>query len=431
LKISLPDFSYALSDDSTQCDASTLFIKTFQNARYEEVALKNGAPKSIAIHELSEYFGLNRIKIVGITGTNGKTTTASAIYSILLDCGYKCALQGTRGFYINDEQVEEKSLTTPSVLHTYLHIYQAVQASCDFFIMEVSSHAIVQQRIEGLNFSLKILTNITQDHLDFHKSFDEYVGVKNSFFKDESPKLINKDEPLASFNSVNTKTYSIEAPSTYRVMAYRLQEGCSGIVKNIEKMQPFVSELQGFFNCYNIVAAIGAVDMLTPKSLEEITSALENFAGVSGRMEVVSQHPHVIVDFAHTPDGIEKVLSALKQHTLLVVFGAGGDRDRSKRPLMSEAVKKYAKKSFLTSDNPRFEEPQQIIDDLLQPFSSDDELFVHLDRKVAITKALEEQEADEIVVILGKGDETYQMIYDQKLPFDDREIVRAWLSTKH
>lgn len=431
MKIALPNqkFKY-VSENSKECDKETAYVKTTQNEKYIQDALANDAHSVIDIKDISELFGLDRIKIVGITGTNGKTTTASAIYSFLLDLGYKVAMQGTRGFFMNDEVVEGKSLTTPSVLNTYRHIYQAVEAGCEFFIMEVSSHAIVQNRIEGLEFELKILTNITQDHLDYHKSLEEYIAVKNSFFKDEGKKLINKDENKADFNFKNAYTYGIENPATYKLMAYSLNNASSGIIQYFQQIVPFTAALHGFFNLYNLMAAIGAVHLITGKKLEEVADVVDNFAGVSGRMEQVCEVPNVIVDFAHTPDGMFQVLNALKEKDLLVVFGAGGDRDREKRPLMGRVAANHAKKIYITSDNPRHEDPQAIVDDILGGVDERSNVVVELNRKKAIEMALDDQEGEDVVVILGKGDETTQIIYDEKLPFDDREVVRELLNLK-
>ncbi len=427
MKIEIPEKPYRyITENSRLCDKETAFVLTEQNKKYLEDA-KAKAHSIISIKEVGELFGIDKIKIVGITGTNGKTTTASAIYSYLLDLGYKAALQGTRGFFMNDRVVEGKTLTTPSVLRTYLHIYQAVSEGCDFFIMEVSSHAIVQNRIEGLQFALKILTNITQDHLDYHESLEEYIRVKNSFFQDETKKLINKDEQKADFNIKNTYTYGIENPATYKLMAYTLNEGSSGILQHFQEIVPFVSSLYGFFNLYNTVAAIAAVHLLTQRKLEEIAEVVPNFAGVSGRMEQVSEDPFVIVDFAHTPDGMAQVLNALKEKDIVVVFGAGGDRDKLKRPLMGRVAANLAKKVIITSDNPRFEDPDAIIEDILQGIEDKSGVIVEPNRKAAIEKALTIKEEGEIVVILGKGDEEYQIIYDQKLPFDDRKVVRELL----
>lgn len=431
MRIALEDQEFAcVTENSGECNSETAFVLTTQNEKYLQNAKENGAHSIIKVEDVADLFGVNDIKIIGITGTNGKTTTASALYSFLLDLGYKVAMQGTRGLFINDEVIEGKTLTTPSVLNTYRHIYTAREMGCEFFIMEVSSHAIVQKRIEGLNFELKILTNITQDHLDFHKTLEEYIAVKNSFFQDEGKKLINKDEEKAKFNFKNTYTYGIENPATYKLMAYSLNEGSSGIIQHFQEIVPFTASLHGFFNLYNLMAAISAAHLLTAKKLEEVADVVDNFAGVSGRMEQVCELPNVIVDFAHTPDGMAQVLNALKEKELIVVFGAGGDRDRTKRPLMGRVASNLAKKIIVTSDNPRFEDPDAIVQDILSGIEDQSNVTVELNRKKAIELALESQEGEEVVVILGKGDETYQIIYDQKLPFDDREVVRELLHLK-
>ncbi len=431
MKIELPNQPYKyVTENSAECDKETAFVKTSQNEKYVQSAIDHGAHSIIEVADIAHLFGLDRIKIIGITGTNGKTTTASAIYSILLDLGLKAAMQGTRGFFLNDKIGEGKTLTTPSVLNTYRHIYQAVREGCEYFVMEVSSHAIVQKRVEGIDFALKILTNITQDHLDFHKTLAEYTMVKNSFFADESKKLINKDEAKASFNIKNAYTYGIENPASYKLMAYSLNNGSSGIIQNFEKIVPFQASLHGFFNLYNLLAAMAAVDLVSDKSLEEIADVVENFAGVSGRMEQVCQTPNVIVDFAHTPDGMAQVLNALKEKELLVVFGAGGDRDPLKRPLMGRVASSLAKKIYITSDNPRHEDPDQIISEILSGIEDKSNVVVEPNRRRAIEMALEDQGEDEVVVILGKGDEAYQIIYDEYLPFDDREVVREILRLK-
>ncbi len=429
MKIELPgqDFKY-VSENSQDCDANTAFVLTTQNEKYLQNAKENGAHSIVKIQDIASTFGVDKIKIVGITGTNGKTTTASAIYSFLLDLGYKVAMQGTRGLFMNDEVLEGKTLTTPSVLNTYKHIYQAVAAGCEYFIMEVSSHAIVQKRIEGLNFELKILTNITQDHLDYHKTIGEYISVKNSFFQDEGKKLINKDETKAAFNIKNAFSYGIENPATYRLMAYSLNNASSGIIQHFQEIVPFTASLHGFFNLYNLMAAIAATSLLTGKKLEEIAEVVDNFAGVSGRMEQVCELPNVIVDFAHTPDGMQQVLNALKEKELLVVFGAGGDRDVIKRPLMGRVAASLAKRVYITSDNPRHEDPQLIVKDILSGIEDQSNVVVELNRKKAIEMALDEQDENEVVVILGKGDESHQLIYDERLPFDDREVVRELLN---
>lgn len=368
---------------------------------------------------------MSKIKVVGITGTNGKTTTAAAIYSMLLDLGYKVALQGTRGFFINDEKIEDYTLTTPVQLANFAHIQKALENGCQYFIMEVSSHAIEQKRIEGLDFELKVLTNITRDHLDYHKTIEEYIKVKNSFFDDESKKLVNKDDKNAKFNTKNALTYGLENPSTYNVSAYSFKNGTNVMFTKIDKVYSYTSSLMGIFNIYNIMAAVASVDMITDNSLEQICEVTENFAGVSGRMEIISSDPLVIVDFAHTPDGMKEVYESFNHYDIITVFGAGGDRDKDKRPLMGKIASDYAKTIIVTSDNPRFEDPDMIIEDICVGIKNKENLFVEINRKEAIKLAIEigKKNPSSVVLILGKGDEPYQIIYDKKMPLVDKDEV--------
>ncbi len=414
-----------ITDDSTQCTEKTAFILTKQNKKYlDSVKCKIITPK-----ECAEFLGIkNKIKIIGITGTNGKTTTAAAIYSILLDLDKKVAFQGTRGYFINEKRYKAKSLTTPPILQTMSNIKTAIDEGCEYFIMEVSSHAIEQKRIEGLDFALKIFTNVTQDHLDYHGTIDAYIAIKSKFFDDETPKLINKDDGKIRFNRKNCMTYGADNPSTYKIAAYSLKDGVSAVLQKFDKMYDFYSPLHGFFNLYNVLAAISAVDMLEVAPIEQICKAVENFGGVEGRMEVVSSNPLVIVDFAHTPDGMDKVLDALKDKNIVVVFGAGGDRDKNKRPKMGNIANRYAKKVIVTSDNPRSEDPNEIIKDIVAGINDKSSLHVEVDREEAIKYALHVKQENEIIVILGKGDETYQEVRGEKIPFDDREIVRKLLT---
>jgi UDP-N-acetylmuramoyl-L-alanyl-D-glutamate--2,6-diaminopimelate ligase len=427
IEVNAPKFRF-ITENSGDCGSECAFVLTKQNEKYKEDALSQGAAAVLSPQEAWDLLDLGRINVIGITGTNGKTTTASAIYSLFLDLGHKAAMQGTRGFFMNDAPVEGKTLTTPTVLNTYRHMLEALEAGCEYFVMEVSSHAIEQERIAGIVFDLKILTNITQDHLDYHQSIDEYIRIKNLFFQDETKKLINKDEPRAQFNIKNAFTYGVENPATYKIVAYSLNNGVSGVLKHFEELVPFESSLHGFFNLYNVTAAMAAVHLVSAKTLPEIAEALENFGGVSGRMEVVSTDPLVIVDFAHTPDGMEQVLGALKEKEVLVVFGAGGDRDRTKRPMMGRVASAYAKKLYVTSDNPRFEDPDAIIEDILAGIEDKSNVYVDVNRRSAIAQALRERSGDEVVLILGKGDETAQIIYDQHLPFDDRVVARELLA---
>ncbi len=415
------DFN-AITDNSTMCNGTTAFVLTNQNKQYSKEV---STCRVLTPSDCLEILGIKgKIKVVGITGTNGKTTTAAALYSILLDLGKKVAFQGTRGCFINEKRSEDKSLTTPPILQTMANIKEAIGKNCEYFIMEVSSHAIEQKRIEGLEFALKIFTNVTQDHLDYHGTIDAYIAAKSKFFDDETPKLINKDDGKIRFNRRNCMTYGAENPSTYKVAAYSLKDGVSAVIQKFDKMYDFYSPLHGFFNLYNMLAAISAADMLEVAPMEKICKAVENFGGVEGRMEVVSSDPLVIVDFAHTPDGMDKVLDALKDKNIVVVFGAGGDRDKNKRPKMGNIASRYAKKVVVTSDNPRSEDPDSIIEDIVAGIKDKNFLHVEVDRREAIKYALKVRSENEMVVILGKGDETYQEVKGKKIPFDDRDVVR-------
>ena len=420
------------TDNSQKANEKTIFVVSKQNEQYRQKAKENGCTQFVNSCDLKKHFDFSSIKIIGITGTNGKTTTAAAIYSILLDLGYRVALQGTRGFFINDQRVEEYSLTTPIQLGNFGHIQKAIENECDFFVMEVSSHAIEQNRIEGLDFALKIHTNITQDHLDYHNTIEEYVAVKNSFFADESMKLINKDDPLIKFKMKNTFAYGAENKATYKVTAYSLNDGIHVALQNFENIVHFSSPMMGYFNVSNLTAAVAAIDLLTQEPLQKICDQVENFGGVSGRMEVVSKSPLIVVDFAHTPDGMEKVFKSFNNYEIITVFGAGGDRDRSKRPIMGKIAEHFSKKVIITSDNPRFEDPDLISNDILKGTVNPELISVELNRKVAIKNAIEVSKdfKNPVILVLGKGDEETQIIYDKKFPLNDKKIVEELLITK-
>lgn len=417
-----------ITDNTLECEKDCYFLKTAQNMNFTSDALEKGA-KIIDVEECKKLLKIDEnIKIIGITGTNGKTTTAAAIYSILLDLGFKCGLCGTRGAFINDGQIDEKSLTTSPILKTLEYLQLATQKKCDFFIMEVSSHALVQNRIEGLKFAAKIFTNITQDHLDFHGNFENYKAAKELFFTDESLKFINKDALMIKFNVRNAFTYGIENPSLYQVKAYSLEDGISAIVALKDQSFHIDSPLLGLFNLYNLLAASACVNELVKPNLKDLEKAISGFGGVCGRVEQVANG--VIVDFAHTPDGIEKVLDTLKNKKLIVVFGAGGDRDRTKRPLMGKIVEHFAKIAIITSDNSRSEEPKDIMNEILSGFQNPDKALMIEDRKEAINKALKLKEKDDLVVILGKGDENTQEIKGIKHPFSDKAVVNEILKNQ-
>lgn len=428
LPFSLKGYAF-ITDDTNTLDSETLFLKTCQNSRYYEAL--DHKPESIDAETLIDLWGLKEMRVVGVTGTNGKTTVTAAIYSFLLDLGEKPALQGTRGLFAQEQRIEEKSMTTPSILETLHNMKQTADLGCNYFIMEVSSHAIHQQRIEGIAFALKVHTNVTSDHLDYHGTIEEYRRIKSLFFADETMKLLNKDDIRhITYNPKNAYSYGVDEPATYKVQAFSLIDGIIAGVKHLGEEASFHSPMVGLFNLFNLMAAIGSVHLLTKRPLQEVCDVVEGFAGVSGRMEVVSRDPLVIVDFAHTDDGMHAVLESMKDRDISVVFGAGGNRDKEKRPRMGAVAGRYANKIYVTSDNPRDEVPEMILEDILKGLVGKENVTACPDRKLAIKLALDALEPNEVLLILGKGDEEYQEIKGVKYPFDDREVVRELLRSR-
>ncbi|MCT7516785.1 UDP-N-acetylmuramoyl-L-alanyl-D-glutamate--2,6-diaminopimelate ligase [Aliarcobacter cryaerophilus] len=417
------------TDNTNELEKDNIFVVSKQNEKFKDIAI-NGGFELLNSSELKNYLDMSSIKIIGVTGTNGKTTTASTIYKILLNLGYKVALQGTRGFFINEICVEDYSLTTPVQLGNFINIQKAIQNSCQYFVMEVSSHAIEQNRIEGLSFALKIHTNITRDHLDYHKTIEEYIRVKNLFLSDESKKLINIDDKVVKFNPTNAFTYSLENSSNFKVLKYELKDNMNVEFLYENKNYKFFTNMMGIFNIYNLIASIAAVHITTNEKLENICKIVENFNSISGRMEIVSTKPLVIVDFAHTPDGMDEVLKSFPNKEIICVFGAGGNRDALKRPLMGEVASKYSKHIVVTSDNPRFEEPKKIIEDILNGIDDKSNVIVIEDRKEALKKAISLANDKSIVLILGKGDERAQIIGDKKFEFSDKDEVLKILEVR-
>ncbi len=417
-------------DDTSTIKTGDIFVSSIENKQYEKTLSKE--TKIIRDYELVDYFDMTSIKIVGVCGTNGKTTTTAGIYSILFDLDYKVALQGGRGFFVNDIKVSDFTLTTPTLLETLQNIQTAIDGGCKYFVMEVSSHGIALHRIAGLCFALKVHTNITQDHLDFHKTLEEYRTVKNSFFQCDSVKLINKDDKNIKQNKKNCYTYSLEYPATYKVVAYSLKDGLDITIQNIQNMTNISSPLVGLFNIYNIAACVGAVHILTAQALDKISSKVENFAGVVGRMQVVSLSPSIIVDFAHTTDAMKNVFESFVAKDIVVVFGAGGDRDKSKRKLMGQVACRYAAYSYITSDNPRHENPDIICESIASGFNTTANYEIEINRKEAIIKAINSLQnyKNPVLLVLGKGDEQTQTIYEHHLPFCDTTVIQEVLNAK-
>lgn len=380
----------------------------------------------------------NKLTVVGITGTNGKTTVATLVYQVLCKLGKKASLLGTVSKRILEEELDS-SLTTSDPIELASDMKAMIDAASEFLIMEVSSHALAQKRVSGFDFSVAAFTNLSHDHLDYHSTVDEYARAKKLLFDhlpSTSTAIVNIDDVRGHFMISDTKATVVEF-SFKTEHNHILQNSAAGltlIVNGINIKSPLV----GDFNAYNVAEAF-----LICKALgfdaNSIAKALQTCSGANGRMETVvvegEDLPVVIVDYAHTPDALENVLSTLaqlkgKDAELICVFGAGGDRDPTKRPEMARVAADFADQMFVTSDNPRFENPDVIIDDILKGFEKPQKVHTESDRKKAIEQAIKSAKKNDIVLIAGKGHEDYQDIRGTKHPFNDYEIAEAALQQK-
>ena len=376
-----------------------------------------------------------RLKLVGVTGTNGKTTIATLLYNMFRQFGHKCGLLSTVCNYIEDEAVPA-SHTTPDAIELNRLLAKMVESGCEYAFMECSSHAIAQQRIGGLQFAGGLFTNLTRDHLDYHKTFENYRDAKKKFF-DDLPKsafaITNADDKNGTFMVQNTraqvKTYSTRSMADFR--ARLLECHFEGMYLEIDGREVGVQFI-GKFNVSNLLAVYSAAVMLG-KQPEEILVAMSTLKSVNGRLEPVHSPDGftAIVDYAHTPDALENVLNAIHEvldgkGKVITVCGAGGNRDKGKRPLMAQEAVRQSDRVIITSDNPRFEEPQAIIDDMLAGLDAKQmkKVLSIVDRREAIRTACMMAEKGDVVLIAGKGHEDYQEIQGVKHHFDDKEVVR-------
>jgi UDP-N-acetylmuramoyl-L-alanyl-D-glutamate--2,6-diaminopimelate ligase len=376
-----------------------------------------------------------KLKLVGVTGTNGKTTIATLLYNMFTKMGHKCGLMSTVCNYIVDKPVPADH-TTPDPIELNQLLHDMVEAGCEYAFMECSSHAIAQKRIGGLRFAGGIFTNLTRDHLDYHKTFENYRNAKKAFF-DMLPKgafaITNADDKNGMYMVQNTKatvkTYSIKHLADFK--ARIIECHFEGMYLDIDGHEVGVQFI-GKFNVSNLLAVYGAARMLG-KEPEDILVVMSTLHSVSGRLEPVHSPEGftAIVDYAHTPDALENVLSAIhevlngKGH-VITVCGAGGNRDHGKRPLMAQEAVKQSDKVIITSDNPRFEEPQAIIDDMLAGLNAQQmkKVISIVDRKEAIRTACMMAQKGDVVLVAGKGHENYQEIKGVKHHFDDKEVLR-------
>lgn len=391
-------------------------------------------------HLANNYFDnpSSKLQLVGVTGTNGKTTIASLLYQLFKKAGYKVGLLSTVKILV-DETEYKATHTTPDSLTINYYMNEMVEAGCKYCFMEVSSHGIHQKRTEGLDFKGGVFTNLSHDHLDYHPTFAEYRDVKKSFF-DHLPKsafaLTNIDDKNGAVIVQNTQakkiSYALKTYADYKAVI--LENQLSGLQLKINEQEVW-TRLIGNFNAYNLLAIYGVAIELGIEKIEALR-LLSELESVSGRFQYIvsTQKITAVVDYAHTPDALENVLNTIndirtKNEKLITIVGCGGDRDRTKRPVMAKIATELSDKVVITSDNPRTEDPQAIIDEMEAGISAENfKKYVSiLDRKQAIKTACQMAEANDIIVIAGKGHETYQEINGVRHDFDDMKIVKEIL----
>lgn len=374
------------------------------------------------------------MKVIGVTGTNGKTTVATLLHQLFQGLGYSCGLISTVQNHIGTTVVPATH-TTPDAVNLQGLFRRMADEDCAYVFMEVSSHAIHQHRIAGIDFDGGIFTNITHDHLDYHATFDEYIRVKKMFFDQLGKKafaLTNADDKRGLVMLQNTaalrKTYSIRVPADFKGKV--LENDLDGLQMNVNKTDVHF-RLSGLFNAYNLLAVFGAAELLGEDKME-VLSLLSNMKGAVGRFETYrSPRERVlgIIDYAHTPDALLNVLATIKQfggqRQIITVIGCGGDRDKTKRPLMAQVACEHSDKVILTADNPRSEDPEVILNDMESglTFTHKRKVLRIADRREAIKTACTLANEDDVLLVAGKGHETYQEIKGVRQHFDDKEVL--------
>ncbi len=376
-----------------------------------------------------------KVKLVGVTGTNGKTTIATLLYEMFRKMGYKCGLLSTVCNYIDGEPIPA-SHTTPDAITLNALLGRMADEGCKYVFMECSSHAIAQKRIGGLKYAGGIFTNLTRDHLDYHKTVDNYIKAKKMFFDllgKDAFMVTNLDDKhglvMAQNTKAKVKTYSLRSMSDFK--GKLLESGFDGMLMDINGQEVFLRFI-GKFNASNLLAVYGTACMLG-KAPVDVLTVMSTLIPVNGRFDALRSPEGytAIVDYAHTPDALANVLTTIVDvlagtGNIITVVGAGGNRDKGKRPLMAQESVKYSDKVILTSDNPRFEEPQYIINDMLEGLTAQDrkKVLVIVDRREAIRTACMMASGNDVVLVAGKGHEDYQEIKGVKHHFDDKEIIR-------
>lgn len=451
-----------VTDDSRKVRNSTAFVcikgsKT-DGHRFAKKALEKGAAiiiceydlgikNSVIVENTREAYALmcanfygnahKKMKMIGVTGTNGKTTTAFIIKQILEANGYKTGLIGTVETVIGSERYPSEYTTpNPSDLHRFFYMMRL--AGCDACVMEVSSQALAKLRVYGIDFDIALFTNLSAEHLDYHRSMDEYAEAKAMLMQKSDVCLINADDEYADFMKRNAKakalTYAVDHPADITASGITLSRNGVDYTLNLQKGSVKVDfGFIGKFSIYNSMAALAVAEVMgldRDRSLKAVAQA----ETVRGRMEKIPNDRgiNIFIDFAHTPVSLENALKTLRElynRRLIVVFGCGGDRDSTKRPVMGKIAEKYADLIYVTSDNPRTEEPEKIIDDIVADIR--DKSYIRItDRAEAIREAINAANTGDTVVIVGKGHEKYQIVGTEKIRFDEREIIRKTLNNE-
>jgi UDP-N-acetylmuramoyl-L-alanyl-D-glutamate--2,6-diaminopimelate ligase len=376
-----------------------------------------------------------KLKLVGVTGTNGKTTIATLLYKTFGCLGYTCGLVSTVENLIADKVIPSTH-TTPDPINLNALLKQMVDAGCEYAFMEVSSHAVHQRRIAGLEFAGALFSNITHDHLDYHKTFDEYIKAKKAFFDDLSSNafaITNIDDKrgLVMLQNTSARKFSYSLKSVADFKGKILENSLTGLVMNVNEQEVHF-RLIGEFNAYNLLAVYGAAICLG-EDKAHVLQCLSNVTGAEGRFDyLVSAKDRIIgiVDYAHTPDALQNVLTTIKKlkqghEQIITVVGCGGDRDKTKRPVMGAVACEHSDRVIFTSDNPRSEDPQQILTDMEASLNSaaKRKYLAIVDRKQAIKTAVSMAGVEDIILVAGKGHEKYQEIRGEKHHFDDKEVL--------
>jgi UDP-N-acetylmuramoyl-L-alanyl-D-glutamate--2,6-diaminopimelate ligase len=422
---------------AVELGASAVVCETLPETIYEKTTFVTVKDSAQSLGIIAANFSGNpsqKLKLVGVTGTNGKTTVATLLYKLFGALGYRCGLISTVDYRIID-QVLPSTHTTPDPVQLNALLKQMVDAGCTYAFMEVSSHAIHQERIAGLHFTGAIFTNITHDHLDYHKTFENYIKAKKKFFDDlpvGSFSLVNADDKRGMVMLQNTRakkcSFGLKKMVDYKGKI--ISNTIHGLEMEIDGKTVWFKMI-GDFNAYNLLAVYGAAVLLDQPG-DQVLTVLSSLHGAAGRFELVSPGAKIttIVDYAHTPDALKNVLETIRairsgNEQIITVVGCGGNRDKTKRPLMGAIAVRYSDKVVLTSDNPRDEDPMAIIHQMQEGIGPSDKrkTLVIADREEAIKTACLMANANDIVLVAGKGHETYQEIQGVKHPFDDREVV--------